>query len=505
MTKRAFPKSDNVDILLLLEGTYPFVSGGVSSWAYTLMLSMPQFRFGVVFLGGSESLYDEPKYPFPDNLVYLDDFYLFPEFERPHRPAFLKEKYYFYDEITQLHSDCLDPFKIDSEKTIGDIERLIFSENGISEQDFWYSRQSWDYTVEKYKEKCSDISFIDYFWTVRGLHAPLWRLFDISKKVPVPKLYHSASTGYAGMLGSILSRKHDKPFILTEHGIYTKERRIDLLQRNWLEDYYIREAHTEYINDRWITLFEILARISYSAADPIISLFGAYRDRQIDDGAPKNKTIIVPNGVDVDKFAACEHHSHDLTKPVIAMVGRVVKIKDIKTFIRCMAVVIQKMPDAIGWIVGPEETEPDYVEECHELIRILKLEKNIHLMGTQKMENILKKIDLLVLSSISEGQPLVVLEAFAAGIPTVLTDVGACRELVYGANDEDAKLGQAGEVLPISSPGKLADAILSLLTDPNFYQSAAKAAKARANTYYALNDITNIYKDLYLEKIEEAN
>ena len=79
--------------------------------------------------------------------------------------------------------------------------------------------------------------------------------------------------------------------------------------------------------------------------------------------------------------------------------------------------------------------------------------------------------------------------------------MGACRELIYGKDDEDAKLGQAGEIVPISNPSKLGQAILDLISNPELYQSAANVAKIRANKYYALTDVIDIYKQLYINKL----
>ena len=57
----------------------------------------------------------------------------------------------------------------------------------------------------------------------------------------------------------------------------------------------------------------------------------------------------------------------------------------------------------------------------------------------------------MALTSISEAQPLVLLEAMAAGVPVLATDVGSCREIIEGATDEDKALGKAGEVVSIAS------------------------------------------------------
>jgi polysaccharide biosynthesis protein PelF len=68
------------------------------------------------------------------------------------------------------------------------------------------------------------------------------------------------------------------------------------------------------------------------------------------------------------------------------------------------------------------------------------------------------KIGLIILSSISEALPLVILEGYAAGVPTVSTDVGSCRQLIEGLDDEDRAIGVSGAVVKIADPQSLADA-----------------------------------------------
>ena len=97
----------------------------------------------------------------------------------------------------------------------------------------------------------------------------------------------------------------------------------------------------------------------------------------------------------------------------------------------------KQLPEAEGWIVGPDEEEEEYADECHELVKQLGLEQKVKFLGFQNIDNILPKTGLITLSSISEGQPLVILEGYAAGVPTLSTDVGSCRELVEGREGED--------------------------------------------------------------------
>src|SRR5699024_10252738 len=101
------------------------------------------------------------------------------------------------------------------------------------------------------------------------------------------------------------------------------------------------------------------------------------------------------------------------------------------------------MPQLQGWIIGPDTEEPEYAQECRDLVASLGMHDSIHFLGMQHIDDYLPQMGLLALSSISEGLPLVMLEAFAAGVPVVSTDVGSCRSLIEGEDDADKALGHA--------------------------------------------------------------
>ena len=70
-------RNGDYDILIVAEGTYPYVRGGVSSWIHQLITGLNEFKFGLVFIGSAESDYQEIKYELPENLTYLYVDYLF--------------------------------------------------------------------------------------------------------------------------------------------------------------------------------------------------------------------------------------------------------------------------------------------------------------------------------------------------------------------------------------------------------------------------------------------
>jgi glycosyltransferase involved in cell wall biosynthesis len=113
------------------------------------------------------------------------------------------------------------------------------------------------------------------------------------------------------------------------------------------------------------------------------------------------------------------------------------------------------------------------------------------------VDEYLAQTNVLVLTSISEAQPLVVLEAGACGIPVVATDVGSCRELIMGKADEAPYLGAGGAVVELSNPAETAKAIYTLLTDRKVYKDASMAIRSRVTTYYDKKDQIESYRKLY--------
>src|SRR4029077_1168508 len=111
----------------------------------------------------------------------------------------------------------------------------------------------------------------------------------------------------------------------------------------------------------------------------------------------------------------------------IGFVGRVVPIKDVKTFIRAVKIVVTAHPGARAVIAGPGDEDPAYLAECQALTATLGVAERVEFTGRVDVKTIYPRVDVLVLTSISEGLPLVILEAAAARIPGVSPAAGGAR------------------------------------------------------------------------------
>ncbi len=499
--------ADEVDVLLLLEGTFPFIRGGVSSWVDQIIRGFPELKFGGIFLGSQRKDYGPPRYELPDNLVHLECFYIHEPDAVLAEPRAMPGDAAAFERATRLHDNLRMPERATEANSL--LQRLLplMAPGGaLDAPAFLHSHQAWATITREYEARCTDPSFVDYFWTIRTMHAPIWRLLGAAHRAPRAQVLHTISTGYAGFLGTLLNQIQGAPLLVSEHGIYTKERKIDLFQSDWLHDNrseFERGGELAYFRGLWIRFFEAVGRLCYDSAHNIVALFEANRLRQVADGAPAERTRSIPNGVALTRFAPLREQRRfdaDGRPPLVAcLIGRVVPIKDVKTFIRAMRTVVSRLPEAQAWIAGPEEEDPEYARECRLLVESLELTGNVKFLGFQNVAELLPQVGLVVLSSISEGLPLVVLEGYAAGTPCVTTDVGSCRQLVYGLAPDDTAIGAAGEVVRIADPDGLGSAITRLLAEPERWQTASRAAIERVETFYTDAQMFDAYRALYLD------
>jgi len=294
-----FPQAREADIALLLEGTFPYVSGGVSSWVDQIIRAFPELRFAIVFIGSRREDYEDMKYSLPDNVVHLEAHYLYDFVAHAEKPKPRRGSANAFARADRLHDAFLrDDAAAGACAAFSELIRELMPGGRLPEADFLHGEEAWRIISDRYRKNCTDPSFVDYFWTVRMMHAPLWKLARVAHALIPVKAFHAVSTGYAGLLGSMLRRTRQRPLILSEHGIYTKERKIDLFKSEWIRDnrniFQRDPTELSYFRQMWIRFFEWLGRLCYDSADPIIALYEANRLRQVADGALAERTVQRP-------------------------------------------------------------------------------------------------------------------------------------------------------------------------------------------------------------------
>jgi len=493
---------DIYDVCLLLEGTYPFVAGGVSSWVHNLVSALPEFSFTGICILPTEKEKWVVKYDVPPNfhdlkIVYLHDYNIGDRTK--HRNKRFRHD---FQKIKRFHQKLFNGDFSDFEKILP-----VFQAKGkskFSAHDLVYGKDAWKLLLEFYKPEVNSESFIDYFWTFRFIHLPLIKL--LTAPIPLAKVYHTVSTGYAGLLGATAKCSYHKPLLLTEHGIYTKERKIEISQAEWI---YVAggeriqvQTNLGFFQNLWVSFFESMGRLTYQKANEIYTLYEGNRQLEIEYGADPCKTFIIPNAINIEKF---QEHPKEPREPgdpfIVGFVGRVVPIKDVKTFIRACKVVSLHVPNVKFYIMGPRDEDPKYDRECVELVSMLGMEEQIVFTGRVNVKEYYPKIDLLVLTSISEAQPLVILEAACLGVPSVASDVGSCDELLLGRTEEDKALGPSGIVTRVADPDETAQAITKILQNDDLREKMSESAIQRVETYYKESDLNDRYRSIYIKYI----
>ena len=484
------------DVCLVLEGTYPFVSGGVSSWVHQMVRKLDHLRFGLAHVSPRTGHFaDGPRYDVPENVVWLQEIPLHetrvPGGGDEERARETVARYRAHVErISRGDASCF-----------ADLVHALDEDGGRTAWQVLQTPAGWRLLVDTYRAEAPEESFLDFFWTWRFAQIPLLAMSSV--RLPEAGLYHSISTGYAGLLAAAAKVRSGRPMLLTEHGIYTKERRIEIERSTWIPDWEPDEiaarSRERYFHRFWARQFERLSHLCYQLADETLTLYGGNRDRQERDGLAPGTGGIVPNGIDLRVYGGAprERRTRPEGELVIGFVGRVTPIKDVKTLLYAMRLVVDAFPGARLRIMGPKDEAPDYAAQCETLMRSLGLDGHVAFEGSVNVPQELPTLDVMVLTSISEAQPLVILEAGAAGVPVVATDVGSCRELLFGGDAESRRFGQGGFVTPIATPQATARALLELARDPALGPQLGENLRGRVERLYGQPRMIDAYRAIY--------
>ena len=243
------------------------------------------------------------------------------------------------------------------------------------------------------------------------------------------------------------------------------------------------------------------ARACYQACTEVITLHGANQPAQTAHGATPERMRIIPNGVDYQGLSKLPQASPS-DPPTVALVGRVVPIKDIRTYLQAIRILRPQIPGLVALVMGPTDEDPGYCAGCKSLATELGLSDTVQFTGQVDVTKHFPRMHVNVLTSLSESQPLSVLEAGAAGIPTVATNVGSCREILFGRSDEHPSLGDGGILTDVSSPEQTAAALGALLRDQDRRRRLGLTMQERVKRYYDLNLVDDAYARIYRHHME---
>jgi glycosyltransferase involved in cell wall biosynthesis len=207
-------------------------------------------------------------------------------------------------------------------------------------------------------------------------------------------------------------------------------------------------------------------------------------------GLPSDKARVIHNGIALGAFG--EPATPDSARPRIRFgtVGRLVPVKAHRILIDAFATLLQRVPEAELTIAG----QGPLFGEIQARIRELGIAAHVTLAGeTRDVPAMLRKCDIFVFSSISEGLPIVILEAMAAGLPIVSTRVGGVPEVA-----------PEGQVAWYCEPGNATDLAEAMYRAATSGECASRGKTAReiACQRYGIAHTQQAYEAVYRELIE---
>lgn len=242
--------------------------------------------------------------------------------------------------------------------------------------------------------------------------------------------------------------------------------------------------------ERWLARrTDVLVAISAEVKNDLLQTYRVAREEQV---------RLIPLGFNLDRLLAIGADDRKKAKAslnipddtvVVSTVGRLTAIKQHSLFLEMSAKLAARSDRFLFLIVGDGELRQDLKAQS----RRLGIEGRIRFLGWRgDLETIYGATDLFVLTSRNEGTPVALIEAMAAGVASVSTDVGGVRDVITGP--------QQGSLVPFGDAGALADAVSSLADAPDRREETGRAARAsvrgRFHAQRLVEDIKNLYRQL---------
>lgn len=464
-------------IALVSEGTYPFAMGGVSVWCDQLIQGMRDHQWEVVALtvDGRE----RTRWELPDNVTRVRSIPLWSvaQADREVQPgqAFLAA----FDELVRT---MLTPLAPRSDQAAEDRRRFLHALQGLHDYaarggevaGALTSNAALTVLVERWRNRHREgltlADALDVGWLLDHMLRPLFA-------EPVEAdILHASMNGLSMLVAMAAKWRHGTPVIMSEHGIYLRERYLA----------YLHDDASHAVKVIILNFFRLLAGGGYLIADTVAPHSSYNRRWQLQNGAEPERLWTMYNGVQPDRFPVA---ATEPAEPTIVFMGRIDPLKDLHTLIRAFQLVHAEIPAARLKIYGgtPEGNEL-YRDSCLALIAELGLTEVAQLMGpVNSVVDAYHDGTIVALSSISEGFPYTVIEAMACGRTVVCTNVGGVSEGV----------GEAGRVVPPRDWTAFARQCVSLLLDHELRGRLAVAARARVMELFTLQHTIGEYRRLY--------
>ncbi|MEE1757505.1 GT4 family glycosyltransferase PelF [Streptomyces sp. SP18CS02] len=469
------PRIGAARVTLLTEGTYPHSHGGVSVWCDQLVNGMPDIDFEVLAVTGTGR---EPlAWELPAHVAEPVSVPMWGPAPKGSAPRGRRER-----RLTAAYerflTALLDPaaedgfapalYEMAHAARAGELSPALRADRALRVLTAVWNRPG--LAVREARPTLHDAV------TATGLleHA----LRPLAADPPRSGVAHAVSGGLAVLPGLAGLEQHGVPLLLTEHGVYLRERYLG----------YRTSPYRWPVKAVLLGFFRLLAEETYRRAALITPGNRYNRLWEEEGGADPELIRTVYNGVDPTAFPAAGPEPQG---PTLSWAGRVDPIKDLETLIRAFARVRDELPGArLRLFGGTPRGGEAYRERCEALARSLGHGDAVTFEGrVDDIRDAYAAGNVVMLSSISEGFPFTLIEAMSCGRATVSTDVGGVREAV----------GPAGLVVPPRDPAAMAAAALELLADPERRAAMGEAARLRVIEQFTLRQTVDTFRSIYLE------
>jgi glycosyltransferase involved in cell wall biosynthesis len=462
-------------VTLLTEGTYPHSHGGVSVWCDQLVHGMPDLRFDVLAVTGTGR--EAVVWDLPPHVMGVRSVPMWgpaPE-GRPPRGRARRRLAQSYERFL---SALLDPR----------------AEEGFAPSLYALAAAAADGTLSPFLRDDQAITVLTSVWNRPGvpareagptLHDALTAtgllehaLRPLAAPLPEHGVAHAVSGGVAALPGLAALERHGVPLLLTEHGVYLRERYLG----------YRTAPYSWPVKAVVLGFFRLLAQETYRRAALITPGNRYNRLWEEEGGAAPGSIRTVYNGVDPAAFPPA---GPEPATPTLSWAGRVDPIKDLETLIRAFARVRARRPDArLRLFGGTPRGGEGYRERCEALAAELGHADAVTFEGrVDDIKDAYAAGNVVMLSSISEGFPFTLIEAMSCGRATVSTDVGGVREAV----------GDTGLVVPPRDPEAMAAAAQEHHDDAERRRAKGEAARLRVIEQFTLRRTVETFRSIYLE------
>jgi polysaccharide biosynthesis protein PelF len=468
-------------VLMITEGTYPYVIGGVSTWCDQILRRTPEIDWQLlpVTAGGRTST---PMFTLPPHVTTAPAIDLWGPDSPPRRgmgergradlPARLATA------LLGWHGDPLAvaPLLVwcrHNPAAIGASFRGRAPWRGFLDALRAISAEAAAIGPDPYLDLDEAATLYQtMYWVGRAAAAP----------TPPVDVLHVTAAGWAVVPALVDKAIHGTPLLLTEHGLYVREAYLAAVRSD-------APPARRFVATRMARGF---ARAAYAAADIVAPVCAAHRAWEESLGVDPARIVPIPNGVP----APAGITPAPRTRTVVS-VGRVDPLKDVHTMLRVADEVRRRMPGVTFLHYGPVSAGQDaYAESCRALHAELNLGDTLQFLGaTRDPTGVMRDADLVLMTSISEAFPMAVLEAQSQGRPVVTTAVGGVLEAIEGG----------GLSAPPGDVSGLADAVAGLLGNPDLAETLGRRGHARVSRLYSEDACVDRYRELLFALAEDRS